>query len=280
MEDTDTFVLKVKTNSHSWNTPHILAKQEIRYTVTWQHSETVNGGRCPVLSHLLCYRVSYCWFGPIHVHCICLDGSHFQKLTLFRGLSRKKLPIQTVTLITKHLLSMSRGGPQRGHLPCAEHMKKLGCSVWSKDDFRESYSSSWYFTGKFLRRQSQVLHSGGRTKDNGQTETRTVLTGYRETPLFPQGQPSSRAGCPEQSGFHSWRFSRPSWIKAWATCSDTTTSHALSRRLGSRLPTDQGCNSMIQRSSLPSLSKWKQILPGLVVIINFAVRLKENKQRL
>lgn len=41
-------------------------------------------------------------------------------------------------------------------------------------------------------KSGSLSYSGGRTKDNGQTETRTVLTGYRETPLFPQGHPSSR----------------------------------------------------------------------------------------
>lgn len=47
-------------------------------------------------------------FGPIHMHCICLDRSHLQKPTLFRGLPRKKLPTQTVAL-------SKCGGPQTIH---------------------------------------------------------------------------------------------------------------------------------------------------------------------
>lgn len=39
--------------------------------------------------------------------------------------------------------------------------------------------SSWW------TKSGSLSNSGGRTKDNGQTETGTVLTGYRENPLIP-----------------------------------------------------------------------------------------------
>lgn len=80
-------------------------------------------------------------------------------------------------------------------------------------------------------------------------------------PYSLQGHPSSRAGCPEWSSFHPWMFSSPSWIKPWATFSDTTTSHDLSRRLGWRLPTDQ----RLQLSDL-------EIIPATVKMkANFAM---------
>lgn len=197
------------------------------------------------------------------MHWICSDGSHLQKPTLFRGLSIKKSPNPTVPLIIKHLLSLSRGGPPRGHLPCADDMKELGCSARSKDGFRQPYNSSQYFTGKFLMDKVRLfVQQWWQDKRQWSNWNKNSSHGIQRKPPYSlQGHPSSRAGCPEWSSFHPWMFSSPSWIKPWATFSDTTTSHDLSRRLGWRLPTDQ----RLQLSDL-------EIIPATVKMkANFAM---------
>ena len=222
------------------------------------------------------------------MHYIYLNGSHLQKLTLFKGLYRKKLPIPTVQIPLSLNISWAcpGEGPQNvqgwNTCPVKSTWRSWVCSVQSKGGLRESYSCCQCLTGKVSRRQSQVLHSGGRTRDNGQIETWAVLTGYKEKPLLPQGQPSSRAGCPGRlSGHHPWRFSRPNWIKPWATWSDPIASPALSRRLDWRPPEVPSNWPSLQFNdseiSTPIIVKIQEILPCLVVILNFAVRLKENR---
>lgn len=135
------------------------------------------------------------WFSPSKTHSI-------QRLYLERSCQSQ------LALSIKHLLSVSKGGPPRGHLPFADYMKELGCSAWSKDSFRESYSNSRCSPGS-----SQGAKSGSlQWWQNKRQWSNRNKTGYRETPLFPQGHPCSTAGCPKQSCFHPQRFSRPSRI--------------------------------------------------------------------
>lgn len=170
------------------------------------------------------------------MHYICLNGSHLQKLTLSTGLHGMKLPVTTAQIhLSLHIWACPGENAQDvqgwSTCPVKSTWRSWVCSVRSKGGFREFYSSHQCIRGKFSRRWSQVLHSGGRPRDNGQTETRAVLTGYREELPFPQGQPSSRAGCPERLCSHTpWRFSRPNLMKPWATWSDAISSPALNRR--------------------------------------------------
>lgn len=149
----------------------------------------------------------------------------------------RKAALHTLTF-QKHLIigrKMARGRPPTlsglEDLPCEECLKDLGLSILEQRWLQVTLQQSSAPTRGVLSRCSQVHQedaaSCSKTRDNGQNETRAVLTGYREKSLSPCRKSSIRAGCPQcLCSLCPWRFSRPTRIKPRATWSGPITGPA------------------------------------------------------
>lgn len=152
------------------------------------------------------------------------------------------------------------------------------CSVQSKDSFRESYSTPQCFTGKILGRWSHVPHSGSRTRDNGQTETRAVLTG--KNPYSLKNSPAV------QQVVQSLPLEvfKTQLDKVLSNLVRSYCSPALSRKLDWRPPevTSNWPSLQVNDSeiSTPTIVKIQANFDMFGSNYKFVVRLKENRKRL
>lgn len=141
-------------------------------------------------------------------------------------------PIQKDTDNLEHIqqraIKMIRS---RSLCPLRTGWRTWACSVWRRDGCRGTLQQPLIPTEWLSKRDRQVLHGEAWWEDemmgiNWNKRSSDWIWGK----IFSHS--SSGTGCPETLyHLHPWRFSRPQWIKPWATWSELIAYPALSRGL-------------------------------------------------